>query len=113
MNIEPNHFANLLLCIIIVMIGVTWSFSMYFYISQQQEAGIQGAIVIKNVNDKLDSLHKQSVDIQNAQGNVTAVQRDKIIKDFENVPAGGLASHKDALMNNHVLNEILANLTKQ
>jgi len=97
-----------LLFVILGMISITSSISLYNYYAGQQA----GYKIINDIENKLDVLHNSSQKVLNQQGNLSSDQRQKIINDFEQLPEGGIASHQDVLKNTHVLQEILGNLTK-
>lgn len=100
---ESANFVILLLAVLIVMSGATWAYQTYTSAIQQQNAAQQGQVVIKQINDKLDELHKQSQIQINAQGNLSQHTRDKLIQEFGSVAdKGGFATEQGQkqLLNN-------------
>jgi hypothetical protein len=95
------------------MSSVTSSLILYDLYSTQASSTQQGMKIIDALFKKLDSLHSQSQKLIDSQGNLSSVQRQKIIAEFEAVaPLGGLATKFGQQDNNHKLSEILGNLTE-
>jgi hypothetical protein len=80
----------------------------YLQNTQIQQANSQklGFHIVKQINDKLDTIHNISQLQLNAQGNISNAQRQKIINEFENLPDSGIASHAD-------INNLIGNMTHQ
>jgi hypothetical protein len=106
---EPTQFIIMLLCVIIVMGGATWSFMMYTIINQQQTASQASNLVIKQINDKLDFLHTQSNTLVNAQGNISSAQRQTLINALYALPGSINTTKSNHAMLVH-LNETLEKL---
>ena len=78
-------------------------------------------ISLTNYNhDTAISTQKQLITLVNSQGNLSSAQRQKIIQEFENLPDGGFAGqqlleyhNKLTIQNQHLLEEILGNLTQK
>lgn len=71
-----------------------------------------GQAIVTSISNKLDVIHDQTQKQIDQQGNLSADQRHKIIQEFENLPDSGFASHADSMNNNHLLHEILGNMTE-
>lgn len=81
--------------------------------AQQERANQTGTILINKIFEKLDVIHAQSDELVNAQGNISNVQRAQLIKEFADVASdGGLATRTGQANNNHMLTEILGNITE-
>lgn len=55
---------------------------------------------------------KQIIQLVNNQGNFSSAQRQKIIHEFENLPDSGIAGQNLVMENNHLLHDILGNMSK-
>lgn len=64
----------------------------------------QGYHIINQIFSRLDILSNKSTSLIKAQGNISDSQRHKIIEEFENLPASGIASHDD-------INNLIGNMT--
>jgi len=88
------------------MVGTIYAYQTYTSIQQQQLAQQQGQIVVKQINDKLDSLHSLSQEQLNAQGNLSNNQRQTLIKELQDLPGVQLNTQ-------HLLKEVLGNETHE
>jgi hypothetical protein len=80
---------------------------------QQINAAKSGAVVVAQINHKLDTLHNESQKLISEQGNISSAQRQAIIKEFTDIESqGGLATKLGQADNNHKLKEILGNVTE-
>ena len=64
----------------------------------------QGYHIINQIFSRLDILSNKSTSLIKAKGNISDSQRHKIIEEFENLPASGIASHDD-------INNLIGNMT--
>lgn len=73
-------------------------------------------ISLTNYNHDIGvATQNEIIQLLNNQGNLSSAQRHAIIEEFEHLPAGGLAGQKllinHSIMTNHLLHEILGNIT--
>jgi hypothetical protein len=73
---EPAHFTNILLCIVIVMGGITWSIMMYTINQSSNDTEQRGQQTVKSI-DTLISY----------QGNLSSTQRNTLIKTLQDLPS--------------------------
>lgn len=70
-------------------------------------------ISLTNYNHDIGiATQKEIINLVNDQGNISTIQRQQILNEFENLPQGGLAGQNLAIENNHLLHDILGNITK-
>lgn len=98
------RYALILMTVIIFMIGITWAIIEYTIININNVSQQAGNAIVKQINDKLDSIHAASQKLINAQGNISAHQRNQILDQFTNASAhGGFATHTDLMRLSAVL----------